>query len=105
MTDIIVVFTTMNSEKEAKKLAYLLVEEKLAACVNLVPKIKSFYEWDGEVHNETEHLLIIKAPRSKVDRLRSFIDKVHPYEVPEFVALNVEESLPDYMQWVKDVTS
>ncbi len=105
MNDIIISFTTTNTEKEAKKIARRLVEDKLAACVNLIPKIRSFYEWDGEIHDEVEYLLMIKSPRAKLDLVRGFIEKVHSYEVPEFIVVDVVDGLPDYLQWVNDVTS
>ncbi len=105
MTDLTVSFTTTNSEKEAKKLAQQLVQDRLAACVNIVPKIRSFYEWDGEIHDDTEYLLIIKSPKSKLDLVKGFIDQVHTYEVPEFISFEITDALPDYLQWVRDVTS
>ena len=105
MTNIAISFTTANREKEAKKIARELVEQKIAACVNIIPKIQSFYEWDGEIHDETEYLLIIKSPKEKVDLVKGFIDKFHSYEVPECITVDVIDALPDYLQWVKDMTS
>ena len=105
MTDIVISYTTTNTEKDARKLAAQLVEEKLAACVNILPKIRSIYEWDGEIHDEQEFMLIIKSPREKLDLVKGFIDKRHSYEVPEFISVDVIDGLPDYLQWVEDVTS
>ena len=105
MTDVIISYTTTNREKEARKIARELVEQRLAACVNVIPKIRSFYEWDGEIHDESEHLLIIKSPREKLDLVKGFIDKFHSYEVPEFISIDVVDALPDYLQWIRDVTS
>ena len=105
MTDIVISYTTINTEKDARKLAAQLVEEKLAACVNIIPKIRSIYEWDGEIHDEQEFMLIIKSPREKLDLVKGFIDKRHSYEVPEFISVDVIDGLPDYLQWVEDVTS
>jgi periplasmic divalent cation tolerance protein len=105
MTDVVISYTTINTEKDARKLGNQLVEERLAACVNILPKIRSIYEWDGEVHDEHEFMLIIKSPRDKLDLVKGFIEKRHSYEVPEFISVDVIDGLPDYLQWVKDVTS
>jgi len=105
MSELIVAFVTTNTEREASSLAQKIVQEKLAACVNIVPQIRSVYEWEGEIHDEQEHLLIIKSLKSKIDKLKGFIEKHHSYEVPEFVAIEVDDALPDYSQWVRDVTS
>jgi periplasmic divalent cation tolerance protein len=105
MSDLIVAFVTTNTEREASSLAQKIVQERLAACVNIVPQIRSVYEWEGEIHDEQEHLLIIKSLKTKLDQLKGFIEKHHSYEVPEFIALEVSDNLPDYLQWVRDVTS
>ena len=105
MSDLIVAFVTTNTEREASSLAQKIVQEKLAACVNIVPQIRSVYEWEGEIHDEQEHLLIIKSLKSKQDKLKGFIEKHHSYEVPEFVAIDIDDALPDYLQWVRDVTT
>ena len=105
MTDLIIAFVTTNTEKEASSLAQKLVEEKLAACVNIINNIRSVYDWEGEIHDESEHLLVIKSIKEKQDKIKAFIEKNHSYEVPEFISISVDDALPDYLQWVKDVTS
>lgn len=105
MTGAIVSFTTINTDKDAKKLARQLVEKKLAACVNVIPKIRSFYEWDGEIHDETEYLLMIKTTSDNLASVKGFIDENHSYEVPEFIALDIVDGLPAYLQWLTDMTS
>ena len=105
MSELVVAFVTTNTQKEASFLAQKLVEEKFAACVNIVNNIRSVYEWEGEIHDEQEHLLIIKSTKSKVDKIKGFIEKHHSYEVPEFVCIEVDDALPDYLQWARDVTS
>lgn len=104
MTELMVAFVTTNTEREAASIAQKLVKEKLAACVNIVPNIRSVYDWEGEIHDDQEHLLIIKSLKSKMDKIKGFIEKHHSYEVPEFIALTIDDALPDYLQWVKDVT-
>ncbi|MBT3181269.1 MAG: divalent-cation tolerance protein CutA [Deltaproteobacteria bacterium] len=104
MVEAIVAMTTTNTEREAKKLAALFVSEKVAACVQIIPKIQSVYEWEGEIHNDQEYLLLIKTRENLVRKLRRAIEKHHSYEVPEFLVLPVVDSSQDYMEWMCDVT-
>ncbi len=100
MTDFIVCFSTIDSEKEAAKIAKALVEAKLAACVNIVPKVTSVYEWKGSICEETELLLVIKTQQSRLKELKATLEELHPYEVPELIALPITDGLPDYLGWV-----
>jgi periplasmic divalent cation tolerance protein len=104
MPDLIVAFVTTNNKKEANSLAEKIVSERLAACVNIVSNVSSVYEWDGELHNDPEYLLIIKTISSHVKKLKKFIAENHSYEVPEFIAIDVADALPEYARWVYDVT-
>ncbi len=104
MSEAIVAMTTTNSEREARKLAERFVSERLAACVQIIPKIQSIYEWEGEIHNDQEYLLLIKTREGLVRKLRRAIEKHHSYEVPEFLVLPVVDSTQDYMEWMSDVT-
>ncbi len=101
--DIRVVFVSIPRE-EASPFARALVEERLAACVNIVPKMESFYRWEGKVLSDSEALLIVKTTKSRFDALRAYITERHPYDLPEIVALPVSEGLPDYLAWVTDQT-
>ena len=105
MSELIIALVTTNTEREAALLAQKIIKERLAACVNIVPKIRSFYEWEGEIHDDQEHLLIIKSLSDNVEKLKTFIEKNHSYEVPEFIVFSAVDALPDYLQWVRDVTS
>lgn len=105
MSDLIIAFVTTNTEREANSLARKLVEKRLAACVNIIPNIRSFYEWEGEIHDDQEHLLIVKSLKDKTEKLKEFVEKHHSYEVPEFVILEASDVLPDYLQWARDATS
>lgn len=101
MTDKIVILCTCATEDEAHKLARALVEERLAACVNVLPDIRSFYRWKGEVQSESEWLLLIKSSRELFAALLARLESIHSYEVPEVIALPVMEGSPNYMDWLQ----
>lgn len=100
MTDKIVLFSTCSDEKEAEKLARLLVDSRLAACVSVIPGIRSFYRWKGEVEISAECLLLIKSSRENFDALRERLEGAHSYEVPEVLALPVIAGSTKYMNWL-----
>ena len=81
------------------------MEERLAACVNVVGPITSIYRWEGRVQEEAEHLLLVKARRADVDRLAVRVRALHSYEVPEVVALDVVDGAAPYLDWVRDSTA
>jgi periplasmic divalent cation tolerance protein len=101
MTDKIVVLNTCASEAEAERLARLLIEERLAACVSIVPRLRSFYHWKGAVDSSEECLLLIKSSRALFDQLRLAIEKAHTYEVPEVLALPVVAGAASYLDWLE----
>ena len=100
MTDKIVVFSTCDSEEQAGRIARELVEQKLAACVNILPGARSVYRWKGQMQDSAEWLLIIKSRRDLMDRLRSAIGKIHTYEVPELLAVPVVDGSESYLAWL-----
>ena len=100
MTDKIVVLSTCSSEEEGSRIALLLVERRLAACVNVIPQVKSFYRWKGEVESAGECLLLIKSSRSLFPALREALEGAHSYELPEAIALSVVDGSPNYLQWL-----
>lgn len=102
MTDKRVVLSTVASEEEARKIAHHLVEQKLAACVNIVPKIESIYHWQGKVESNREYLLVIKTSSQKFPEVREAIRELHSYELPECIALAIEDGSSDYLQWLED---
>ena len=91
MTDKIVILSTTPNEEEADRIARGLVEARLAACVNIVPRVRSIYRWEGAVEESAECLLVIKSSRALFDRLRTAIEQAHTYDVPEVIALLKKE--------------
>ena len=100
MTDARIVFSTTGSKEEARKIAYALVERKLAACVNMVPQVESVYRWQGKVESAEEWLLIIKTTSQRFEAVRDTIKELHSYELPECVAIAVESGSEEYLRWV-----
>ncbi|WP_447970264.1 divalent-cation tolerance protein CutA [Nitrospira sp. M1] len=100
MSGEIVVFVTAGSESEAKAIARRIVQDRLAACVNIVPTIQSVFEWEGKVLEEQESLLIIKTKAEIFDMLESVIKAQHSYSVPEIIALPIQVGAADYLEWL-----
>ena len=105
MTDKIVVLCTCASPEEAGKIARAIVEERLAACVNILPGIRSIYRWRGAIEDSAEVLLVIKSRRDLFERLQHAIRAVHSYEVPEIIALPIVGGLEAYLDWLEKETS
>jgi periplasmic divalent cation tolerance protein len=102
MTDKRVVLTTSGSPDEARKLAHALVERRLAACVNIIPRISSVYRWQGKVEEAEEFLLLIKTTEAAFEQVRQTIRELHSYELPECIALPVEDGSLEYLKWIED---
>ena len=100
MTDKIVVLSTCGSAEEAAKIARALVEKKLAACVNVMSAVRSFYRWKGVVEDEQESLLVIKSSRALFNDLRAEIEKLHSYETPEMIAIPIVDGSEGYLEWL-----
>jgi periplasmic divalent cation tolerance protein len=105
MSDAIIVFTTTPNEDEARSLAGLIVERRLAACVQVLPRMTSVYVWDGAVQTEAEHLLLIKTLQEKFDELAEFIRSNHTYTVPEIVAVRAEGVSESYFKWINETVA
>lgn len=95
------VFCTCHSESEALDLARSLVDQRLAACVNVLPRVQSVYRWQGEIHSEAESLLLIKTTEDRFDALRDAIVAMHSYENPEIVAVPVSAGQDRYLAWIR----
>ena len=102
-TGFILVLTTVPEEKTGHEIGRTLVEEKLAACVTVSASAQSFYRWEGKLCAESEHILIIKTRASLFERLEARIKTLHPYQVPEIVALPIDRGSEAYLGWLGEV--
>jgi periplasmic divalent cation tolerance protein len=100
MTDKIVVLSTCTSAEEGERIARSLVEKRLAACVNLVPGVRSIYRWKGAIEDSPEALLVIKSSRALFEELRAEIEKLHSYEMPEVIAMQIVDGAEAYLDWM-----
>ncbi len=105
MADAIEIHVTMPDAERATALARALVDEGLAACVNIVPGVRSIYRWEGKLQEDDEVLCLIKTRPAIFDRVRGRILELHPYEVPEILAFAVDEGSPAYLDWLHDATA
>src|SRR6266545_3655273 len=105
MTEALVVFVTTHTAERAAELARALVQERLAACGNVVPGVRSIYRWEGKVHDEGEALLVLKTTRARFEALRERVLALHPYEVPEVIALPIEAGSAPYLAWIAAETA
>lgn len=96
---------TAATTEDLAKLGHVVVDERLAACITVVPNVRSIYRWQGAVHDENEALGLIKTTREVLDRLRDRWKEIHPYDVPEFLVLSVSDGLQDYCAWLAESTS
>jgi periplasmic divalent cation tolerance protein len=104
MTEALVVLVTAPGAEKAAEIARAVVEERLAACGNVVPGLRSIYRWEGKVQDDQEALLVLKTTRARFDALRARVIALHPYEVPEVLALPVEAGSERYLAWIAGET-
>jgi periplasmic divalent cation tolerance protein len=105
MTDSIVILVTAGSEAEAEKIATALVEEHLAACVNILSPIRSLYRWEGKVADDREWLLLIKTRAERFAAVEAKVKALHSYQVPEVIALPIVAGAEGYMRWLRESVS
>jgi periplasmic divalent cation tolerance protein len=104
MTDGLLVITTLPNADAAAELAKNVVGERLAACANLIPALRSIYKWQGKVQDENEVLILFKTRQEHYENLKSRILELHPYEVPEVLAIPVERGYAAYLDWLANET-
>jgi periplasmic divalent cation tolerance protein len=102
VTDKVVIMVTASSRRECRRIARRLIEEKLAACVNITQPIQSIYRWEGKIDNSKEFLMFIKTNRDLFPQIRAEIALVHSYHTPEIICLPIIDGSPNYLQWVSD---
>lgn len=102
MTDAVIVLITASSGGEAAKIAKALVDDHIAACVNIVPDVRSIFFWEGKTQDAQETLLICKSRRAQMEKLISLVKSLHSYSVPEIIALPIIAGSPEYLNWVQE---
>ncbi|MFB3920284.1 MAG: divalent-cation tolerance protein CutA [Terriglobia bacterium] len=102
MTDKVVIMVTAASRRECRKIARHLVEEKLAACVNITQPVESIYHWEGKIADEKEFVLLIKSTRELFPEIKAAISKLHSYHTPEIVCLPIIDGSRNYLQWMAE---
>ena len=95
-----IILCTCPDKDTAEKIALLLITGKVAACVNILPGITSIYLWQQQIESAQEHLLLIKANKSCYQAIEKTISEHHPYELPEIIAVPIDNGLPEYLQWI-----
>ena len=104
-TDAVVVLTTVSSEDEGVKLVKELLERRLIACGTLLPAARSIYRWQGKTADERETMIVLKTRSARVEALQNAFAELHPYKVPELLALSVDSGLDKYVEWINGETS
>ncbi len=105
MSEHSLVLSAIDSRKAAEKIAHHVVEERLAACVNIISDITSVYKWKGALERASESLMVIKTTRERLPQLIERIKELHTYELPEVIALPIEDGNPPYLEWIVSETT
>ena len=100
----IIILSNTNSMDSAETISTFLVKEKLAACVNIIPKIKSIYSWDNKIEKDEEFLMVIKTKQALFELVKEKITLLHPYEIPEIISIKIDNGTTDYLNWIKNNT-
>ncbi len=102
MTDKVVIMVTAANRRECRRIARRLIEEKLAACVNITQPIQSVYRWEGKIESSKEYLMFIKSKRDLFPQIKTEISIIHSYHTPEIICLPIIDGSPNYLQWIND---
>lgn len=100
----IVIYCTVPSKKEGKEIAKLLIQQNLAACVNIIDKVESVFSWDGQIMEEKEAMLIIKSKQDLFNKINHTIQKMHSYNIPEVIAIPILQADATYLKWIDHET-
>ncbi len=103
MEKIFIVFSATDSKKNAEHIAHAIVNQQLAACVNIIANITSIYKWKGKTEHQDEFLMIFKTSRNCLPQLMEKIKELHPYELPEIIAFPIEHAHPPYLDWITSI--
>lgn len=101
----LIIFCTCPDKDTAEKLAQLLIEGDMAACVNILPGVTSIYRWEGQIESAQEHLLLVKTRQDRYPAIEAALREHHPYQLPEIIAAPIERGLPEYLQWIDSCLS
>jgi periplasmic divalent cation tolerance protein len=104
MSDVLIVYCTLPDDERADQIVRALVDERLVACVNLLPGVRSFYRWEGKVCDDPERLAIIKTTVARFEAMKARLLELHPYDVPEVIAVPVDRGADAYLAWVRSET-
>lgn len=96
------IYITTSGEEESKKIAKILLEERIAACANIMPSMVSFYWWEGEIEEDNESILLLKTRSDKLDILIRRVKDIHSYDLPCILEISVQNGSEDYLQWLED---
>ena len=105
MAQFVVVLVTCGSEEEASKIAHALVDERLAACANIISPIRSIYRWQGKILDEREWLLVVKTQETRFQDLEKRVKSLHSYQVPEIISLPILAGSSSYLSWLEESTA
>ena len=105
MSQYALVLITTPDEEMATEIARALVENQLAACVSIIPQVRSIYRWEGEIYDDNEVQMIVKTSIDLFDQIQKFVNKIHSYDVPELLLLPIEDGSQDYLQWIDNCVS
>jgi periplasmic divalent cation tolerance protein len=103
--DCVVVWTTIGSTADGRGIASILVTERLAACVNVLPEMESFYRWKGRVEDDRERQLVMKTTAARLAALKARVHELHDYEVPEFLVMPIVGGSEGYLNWIRESTA
>jgi periplasmic divalent cation tolerance protein len=103
--DCVVVWTTIGSTADGRGMASILVTERLAACVNVLPEMESFYRWKGQVEDDRERQLVMKTTAARVAALKERVHELHDYDVPEFLVMPIVGGSEAYLNWIRESTA